>query len=188
MAKDKEHPTFKEIMAMFRESANEFKEIRALFKQTDAKIAALNSNLGGLSKKWGDLGEAMTVGESLALFNAVDGIEVQSLHPSITSNYNGTEYEIDGLLVGKDMIIVIEAKATMKHSDVGDFINNKLKIFTKLEPVFEGKKIYGAMGFLSASAATQAFAHEKGLLLICPATTSKKLVSPTDFKPRNFHP
>ena len=195
MASDKEHPTFTEIKAMFREVSDKFKEtdagfkeIRALFKQTDAKIANITSNIGGLSKKWGDLGEAMTVGESLALFNNIEGVEVHSLHPSIICNYDGKEYEIDGLAIGKDVVIVIEAKATLKKSDIGDFVNNKLKIFTKLEPDHEGKKIYGAMGFLSASAATQDFAQEKGLLLICPAATHKKLVSPKNFKPHNFHP
>ena len=83
----------------------------------------------------------------------------------------------------------MEAKATLKKDNVRDFINKKLKIFTQLEPIYEGKRIYGAMGFLSAHSATQEYAQGQGLLLIRPHGTSKELVPlPEDFKLRNFHP
>lgn len=171
-------------------------QLKSLAASTDAKIdkvtSAINKtseNIGGLSKRWGDLGEAMTVGESLPLFNAIDGIAVNSLHPNVRAYYGGKEWEIDGIAVGKDVVIVIEAKATLKKDDIKTFINKKLKIFTKLEPTYEGKKIYGAMGFLSASSAVQELAQAQGLLLIRPTHTSKELVPPPKgFRLRNFHP
>ena len=190
----------KETDARFKETDARFKETDAIVKElavkTDAKIDKVTSaidrtaeNIGGLSKKWGDLGEAMTVGESLPLFNAIEGIDVHSLHPNTRPYYDGKEWEIDGIAVGTDMAIVIEAKATLKTGDVKIFINKKLKIFTKLEPTYAGKKIYGAMGFLSASGAVQELAQAQGLLLIRPTRTSKEIVPPPKgFKLRNFHP
>lgn len=207
---DKNIPTFEEIRELFREvterskvtdaqikensaqikeNSAQIKELRTSSKASDAIINKLSKNLGGLSNKWGSLGEAMTVGESVDIFNDIDGIEVETLLPSFTYKYKGKEHEIDGLVIGKDMVIVIEAKATMKQTDIEDFIKHKLTIFTKLMPVFEDKKIYGAMGFLSASAAVQEFAQAQGLLLILPADTNKAIVSlPQGFKLRNFHP
>ena len=184
---------FKETSAIVKETSTIVKELAV---KTDAKINKVTSaidrtaeNIGGLSKKWGDLGEAMTVGESLPLFNAIEGIDVHSLHPNTRPYYDGKEWEIDGIAVGTDMAIVIEAKATLKTGDVKTFINKKLKIFTKLEPTYAGKKIYGAMGFLSASGAVQELAQTHGLLLIRPTRTSKEIVPPPKgFKLRNFHP
>ena len=190
----------KELATSSKETDARFKETSAIVKElavkTDAKIDKVTSaidrtaeNIGGLSKKWGDLGEAMTVGESLPLFNAIEGIDVHSLHPNTRPYYDGKEWEIDGIAVGTDMAIVIEAKATLKTGDVKIFINKKLKIFTKLEPTYAGKKIYGAMGFLSASGAVQELAQAQGLLLIRPTRTSKEIVPPPKgFKLRNFHP
>ena len=186
----------KELRASTRELADDSKEVKEQSKATDARIDKvaravdrLSSNMGGLSKKWGNLGEAMTVGESLPIFNAIDGIEVHSLHPNVTSNYGDKELEIDGLAIGKDTVIVIEAKATLKKDDVINFVNKKLKVFTKLEPIYEGKLIYGAMGFLSANGSVQEYAQAQGLLLIRPHGSSKELVPlPKDFKLRNFHP
>ena len=210
MADKKPTPTLEEVWALFHEVGGQIKELRASTKEltadskeireqskaTDARIDKvtraidrLAGNMGGLSKKWGNLGEAMTVGESLPIFNAIDGIEVHSLHPNVTSNYGDKELEIDGLAIGKDTVIVIEAKATLKKDDVINFVNKKLKVFTKLEPIYEGKLIYGAMGFLSANSSVQEYAQAQGLLLIRPHGSSKELVPlPKDFKLRNFHP
>ena len=180
---------FKDTDAKFKDTDAKFKDTDAKFKQTDAKIDKLGRNIGGLSKKWGDLGEAMTVGECHTIFNAIEGIEVRSVHPNAVSHYQGKEWEIDGILVGKDVAIVIEAKATLKKHDVTDFVDKKLKIFTKLEPDHEGKRIYGAIGFISASDAVQAFAQEQGLLLLRPTETTTELVPlPKGFKLHNFHP
>ena len=196
MTEQKPLPTPETVWAMLHEMGDRFRDLEARFKDTDVKINKvtraidrLAGNMGGLSKKWGNLGEAMTVGESLPIFNKIDGIAVHSLYPNVTSNYSGKELEIDGLAIGKDVVIVIEAKATMKKDDVRDFVNKKLKVFTQLEPIYEGQRIYGAMGFLSANGAVQEYAQKQGILLIRPHGDSKELVPlPSDFKLRNFHP
>ena len=145
-------------------------------------------NISGLSDKWGDLGEAMTIGEAQDVLNSMNGIDVGIVQLNRTPTYNGKKYEMDGMGIGEDMVVVIETKTTLKEHDVSKF-TKKLKIFTKIMPIYAGKKIYGAMGFLSANKDVQAQAHKNGLLLICPNISTKKLVSPPKgFKLRNFHP
>ena len=182
-------PTFEDVWALIHENSKHIKELRAESKDLQASVNKLSKNLGGLSNKWGSLGEAMTVGESIAIFNNIKGIEVDTLIPSFTYKYEGKEHEVDGLAIGKNMVVAIEAKATLKQKDVETFIKHKLTIFTELVPAFEGKQIYGAMGFLSASDDVKRFAQEQGLMLILPVDTNKAIVSfSEDFKLRNFHP
>ena len=196
MAEQKPTPTLETVWALFHEIGDRFKDLEARFKDTDVKIAEvvrsvdrLASNMGGLSKKWGDLGEAMTVGEAMPIFNAIDGIAVNSMSPNVTIDCGDKELEIDGLAIGKDVVIVMEAKATLKRDDVINFVNKRLKVFTELVPTYEGKRIYGAMGFLSAHSGVQEYAQAQGLLLIRPHGTNKELVPlPENFKLRNFHP
>ncbi len=184
----------KELAASGKDTDARIKELMASGKATDArvdKVAAsvdrLASNVGGLGKRWGDLGEAMTIGGSLRIFNAIEGIKVYSLLISESSDEH--DLEIDGLAIGKDMVIVIEAKATLRESDVEDFVNKKLKTLARLDSLCVGKKVYGAMGLLSASSAAQEQAQAQGLLLIRPTDTSKELVPfPPGFKLRNFQP
>ena len=186
---DQSPPTLEEIWRLFKETDAKFKESAAEFKETRRLIRANAEHIGRLSKKWGDLGEAMTIGETLPLFNAIAGIEVHSLHTNIRSQHKGKEWEIDAIAIGKHTVIVIEAKATLKQEHVKTFISKTLKHFTELEPDHIGKQIYGAVGFLSANSAATELALASGLLLIHPHRDDKQVITPPpDRKLRNFHP
>ncbi len=184
----------KDTDARIKELAASGKELTASGKATDARVDKLTasvdrlaSKVGALGKRWGSLGEAMTIGESLPIFNAIEGIKVRSLLTDGSSNEH--DLEIDGLAVGKDVVIVIEAKETLRESDVEDFVNKKLKVFARLDSLCVGKRVYGAIALLSASSAVQEQAQAQGLLLIRPTDTSKELVPfPPGFKLRNFQP
>ena len=100
---DQNPPTLKEVWRLFKETDAKFKESAAEFKEVRRLISANAEHLGRLSKKWGDLGEAMTIGETLPLFNAIAGIEVHSLHTNIRSQHKGKEWEIDAIAIGKQI-------------------------------------------------------------------------------------
>lgn len=185
----KKPPTFEEIRELFQEVTEKFKETDAKFKETERLIKSNARDIGGLSEKWGDLGEAMTIGEILPLFNSIDDIEVDNLLLNREQTRKGKKRELDGIATGDNMVIVIEAKASLQKGHVESFINKTLKRFLEFVPIYTGRKIYGAIGYLSASSAAKNFAQEQGLLLICPTQRNKKLVSPPKgFKLRNFHP
>ena len=131
----------------------------------------------------------MTIGEIMPLLNTVDTINVSTLYLKHETNNKGPMRELDGMVVGDDMVVAIEAKASLQKGHVETFINKVLKRFVEFLPIFTNRKIYGAIGYLSASSKAKDFAHEQGLLLICPVQGNKKLVDPPkDFKLRNFHP
>ena len=100
---DQSPPTLKEIWHLFKETDAKFKETSAELKKAGRLISANAEHLGRLSKKWGDLGEAMTIGETLPLFNTIAGIEVHSLHTDIISQHKGKEWEIDAIAIGKQI-------------------------------------------------------------------------------------
>ena len=168
-------PTPEEIWKILKEFGEGLKETRQL--------------LDNLGKKWGDMGEALTIGDALPVFKAA-GIEVRGLHNNVYGSRGGDNWEIDGIAVGDDEVVVIEAKADMKTGHVSTFIDKKLKRFTELEPELAvNKRIYGAVGYLKASPEAISLAHKHGLMVIRSLHHTKELVEPPDsFELRDYHP
>ena len=168
-------PTAKEIWKILKEFGEGLKETRQL--------------LDNLGKKWGDLGEALTIGDALPVFKGV-GINVRRLYHNIYGSDGGDNWEIDGVAVGDNEVVVIEAKADMKTGHVSTFIDKKLKRFTELEPELAANRhIYGAMGYLKSSPEAVALAHKHGLMVIRSLHHTKELVEPpAGFELRDYHP
>ena len=153
-------------------------------------IDKLKETVGAHDHKWGELTEALTVGDARALFGSM-GIELQKMgnNMDITSPDGKIAREIDGLAVGKDVVVVMEAKTSLSVRGVSHFIKHTLAIYTEIDPDCLGKKIYGAVGYLKASASALALAHQSGLFVIRSRHDVKELVTPPrGFKPRDFHP
>ena len=153
-------------------------------------IDKLKETVGVHDRKWGELTEALTVGDARALFGGM-GIELQKMgnNMDITSPDGKIAREIDGLAVGKDAVVVMEVKTSLSVRGVNSFIKQTLAIYTKIDPDCIGKKIYGAVGYLKASSQAVALAHQNGLFVIRSRHDVKELVTPPrGFKPRNFHP
>ena len=165
-------------------------KIKATAIEQGKNIDKLKETVGAHDRKWGELTEDLTVGDARALFGNM-GIELQKMgnNMDITSPDGKIAREIDGLAVGKDAVVVMEAKTSLSVRGVNNFIKQTLAIYTKIDPDCLGKKIYGAVGYLKASSQAVALAHQNGLFVIRSRHDAKELVTPPrGFKPRNFHP
>ena len=157
--------------------------------KTVAGIHELRKSVGGLDGKWGDFSEALLIGDVEEALNKFEGIKVTARHPNVRVTYEGQRWEIDCLAVGDDMVVVVEAKASLTKGHIGKFIGNILIRFTSMFPAYRGKKIYGAVGYLNAKDEVVTFAQSKGLLVMHSVHETKELVNvPSKFKLRNFHP
>ncbi len=161
----------------------------ATVAKTSATVAELSKSIGGLNGKWGDFAEALLVGEVDVALNSIKGIKVTERHPHVEVEYEGKTWEIDCLAVGEDVVVVVEAKSSLREGHVGKFIGNIMQRFIAMMPAYRGRKIYGAIGYLNAKKETVAFAQSKGLLVLRSIHKTKEVVSlPSKFKLRDFHP
>ena len=110
-------PTAKEIWQILKETAAIQRETKQELKEFGEGLKNTRALLDNLGKKWGDMGEALTIGDALPIFKGV-GINVRSLHHNIYGSRGGDNWEIDGIAVGDDVVIVIEAKADMKKGHI----------------------------------------------------------------------
>ena len=193
----KESLSFAELREMsIRTSKNldkvseELDKVKSTAIEQGKSIDKLKETVGAHDRKWGELTEALTVGDTRALFGSM-GIELQKMgnNMDITSPDGKITREIDGLAVGKDAVVVMEAKTSLSVRGVNTFIKQTLAIYTQIDPDCLGKKIYGAVGYLKASSQAIAVAHKNGLFVIRSRHDTKELITPPrGFTPRNFHP
>ena len=178
--------TDKQISAQGQQIAELGRDIAANYKS----IVKLKETVAAHDRKWGELTEALTIGDARELFAGM-GFVLQKMgnNLDLISSDGKIAREIDGLASGKDTVVVMEAKTSLSMRDVEKFIKNTLMIFTEIDQDSIGKKIYGAVGYFKASQQAIALAHKNGLFVIRSRHENKELVEPPrGFRPHNFHP
>jgi len=87
--------------------------------------------------------------------------------------------EIDALAVGKDYVIVVEVKTTLKQSDVDEF-ERKLK-------EYKGFKVYGAVAGMRIQSGIDKYASKKGFIVLKHRDGKDvKVLNEKGFKPKDF--
>ncbi len=145
----------------------EMKELRGLF-----------------TSQWGKLMESLVEGDLIGLLTGC-GIAVHSIHPRVYGRRNGTHYEFDIVAGNGDEVVVVEVKTTLKSEQVTEFLE-KLQRFTVYEPLYRGKRIYGAVAYLKADSSVTLYAERQGLFVIRATGSSASIVNDDEFVPRVF--
>ena len=169
------------IKKLIAETARRQEETDRQMKETDRRLKKTDELF---NSQWGKLVESLVEGDLVALLNA-RGIEVESTHPRVSGRRNGEHYEFDILAINGGEVVVVEVKTTLRSEDVTHFLG-KLARFTEYEPVWKGKKIFGAVAYLKSDANVQAYAERQGLFVIRATGSSASIINRTDFRPRVF--
>ena len=170
--------TLDRITEKQEKAAQEMKEQRNEIDQRLKELAGL------FTSQWGALMESLVEGDLVPLLQA-RGITVQSTHTRMHGRRNGEHYEFDILAGNGEEIVVVEVKTTLRAEDVAQFLG-KLGKFTEYEPVYKGKKVYGAVAYLKADTSVQVHAQRQGLYVIRATGSSASIVNEADFRPRIF--
>ena len=163
------------------EAERQMKELREQMKDTDRRLKKTDELF---NSQWGKLVESLVEGDLVPLLQARD-IEVESTHPRVSGRRNGEHYEFDILAINGQEVVVVEVKTTLRSEDVTHFLE-KLARFTEYEPVWQGKKIFGAVAYLKTDAFVQAYAERQGLFVIRATGSSASIINRTDFRPKVF--
>ena len=163
------------------EAERQMQELREQMKDTDRRLKKTDELF---NSQWGKLVESLVEGDLIPLLRARD-IEVESTYPRVSGRRNGEHYEFDILAINGKEVVVVEVKTTLRSEDVTHFLE-KLARFTEYEPVWKGKKIFGAVAYLKTDAFVQAYAERQGLFVIRATGSSASIINQADFRPRVF--
>ena len=159
--------TLDEVSKSHKEAAKRMKKLERMF-----------------TSQWGKLMESLVEGDLISLLSGC-GIAAHSIHPRVYGRRNGTHYEFDIVAGNGDEVVVVEVKTTLKAEQVTEFLE-KLQRFTVYEPLYQGKRIYGAVAYLKADSSVTAYAERQGLFVIRATGSSASIVNDEEFVPRVF--
>ena len=128
--------------------------------------------------------ESLVEGDLVPLLQA-RGIAVRSTITRMQGRRNGDHYEFDILAGNGDGVVVVEVKTTLQAGDVAHFLE-KLGKFTEYEPVYKGKKVYGAVVYLKTDTSVVAHAERQGLFVVRATGSSASIINESGFVPRVF--
>jgi len=142
-------------------------ELREAQRKTDEQIKRTDRKLESLISNWGQLIESLSeVGiiEQLEQYG-VTGLRETLRNLEIKDDNNQKLKEYDRILINSDVLVVVEAKSTLRTQDVDKHIEDLQYIFkSRLSKGMN--KIYSALVFLNAHDQTVTYAERKGLFII----------------------
>lgn len=189
--------TYEKMMALFLETREQMQETREQIKATHEQIAATheqveatNKAVGSLTRKVGEMVEKLLgEGNLVAQFREL-GHKVKTHSQNKVFGDRGTadSGEIDLFLEDGDVAILVEAKTTLKMSDVIEHIKRieKYRRFVDADGK-NGKRFIGAVAGTVIPENVIDFAHDNGLYVIVQSARAVEIVTPAkDFKAKEW--
>jgi hypothetical protein len=139
-------------------------EIKETQKITAREIKAVNTSIGRLSNRLGEFVEEAVRPSAVRLFRE-RGIDVHEVHQNVTSNREGSAFEIDLLVVNNQDVVAIECKSNLSIDDVNEHLERLEKI-KRFLPDHVNKRISGAVAGMVIPANVATYAIKKGLYVI----------------------
>ncbi len=172
---------------MFKETDKKFQDTDKKFQDTDKMMKNLMKKSSEFDSNWGKLVEAMVEPAVLGLFKD-RGIDVSVVTNNIVIEKDGKQvFEMDMLLRNGDSVVLVEVKTTLRHNDVNEHIEKRLKRFKEFFPEYNDKKIYGAVAYIKCKENADLYATRKGLFVL--TFSGKNLIvikNDKDYQPRDF--
>ena len=139
-------------------------EIKETQKITAREIKAVNTSIGRLSNRLGEFVEEALRPSAVRLFRE-RGIDVHEVHQNVTSDREGSAFEIDLLVVNNQDVVAIECKSNLSIDDVNEHLERLEKI-KRFLPDHVNKRISGAVAGMVIPANVATYAIKKGLYVI----------------------
>ena len=139
-------------------------EIKETQKITAREIKAVNTSIGRLSNRLGEFVEEAVRPSAVRLFRE-RGIDVHEVHQNVTSNREGSAFEIDLLVINNQDVVAIECKSNLSIDDVNEHLERLEKI-KRFLPDHVNKRISGAVAGMVIPANVATYAIKKGLYVI----------------------
>ncbi|MBF0370546.1 MAG: DUF3782 domain-containing protein [Magnetococcales bacterium] len=177
---------FQETDRMFRESQEKMERMNLESRrETDRVLGDLARQIGGLTSKWGQFVENLVAPGCETLF-AQWGIPVHQVAQRVKGKRDdGSNMEVDILVVNREAVVLVEVKSTLTVADVRDHLQ-RLEAFKGFFPQYHGYRVMGAVAGIVSDEKAESYARGQGLFVIVQSGESVALANDGDFTPRSW--
>lgn len=170
------------------------KKTEEMQKKTDEEINKLlknqdntNKQIAKLTDSWGQFVEGIVEPSIPKLFEEY-GIRIAGTHQRAKRHKNGEELEIDILAVSekeKNIIVAVEAKSTLRISDVNSFVLD-MKSFFDFFDEYRGRQLIGVMCGIRLVKGVTKYAEKKGFYILGPSGENVVPLNKISFRPKKW--
>ena len=176
---------FERVWQMFQETDKKFLDTDLKFRESAEQLKKIENMFIG---KWGRFMEVLIDSGAVTALRQY-GLSIEHSASNVREqkpNGLGRGMEIDVLCWGKEIIIPIEVKTTLKVEDVEEQ-KRRLERFFECFPTFSGRKLYGAVAGLSFSEESDKYAYRCGLYVLTLVGENMVLVvNDKKFRPKEW--
>lgn len=176
---------FERVWQMFQETDKKFLDTDRKFRESAEQLKKIENMFIG---KWGRFMEVLIDSGAVTALRQY-GLSIEHSASNVREqkpNGLGRGMEIDVLCWGKEIIIPIEVKTTLKVEDVDEH-KKRLERFFECFPTFSGRKLYGAVAGLSFSEESDKYAYRCGLYVLTLVGENMVLVvNDEKFRPKEW--
>ena len=166
------HLTYEGVLELILKLTERMEKTDEQMKRTDEQMKRTDQKVSALSSRVGEIVEKMVGGDIVEQFRAL-GYDVTASSRNKIFGKEGTNDcgEIDVLLEDGDIVILIEAKTTLKVDDVNDHIERLEKYQRHIDSKggFDKRKFIGALATASVASEVVKYAHKCGFYVIVQA-------------------
>ncbi|NJL74133.1 MAG: hypothetical protein HC892_02915 [Saprospiraceae bacterium] len=163
-------------------------DLKARMSQTDEQMRRTDKKLESLIGNWDSLIENLSevgVVEELERFG-ITGLRESLSNLKVKDGDGRVLKEFDYILINSDVLVVVEAKTTLRTQDVEKHINDLPLIF-KSKVAKDIRKVYGVIVYLNAHDQTIKYAEREGIFVIkISGEGILKTQNQLNFMPYNF--
>ena len=175
--------TYEQIMFQFLKTQEQMAETDRQIKETDRIVKEAGKQIAGIGSRIGQIVENMIYGDILDQFRDL-GYEVsaRSLNKKFGIKNTKESGEIDLLLEDGDVVILVEAKTTLKVDDVRDHIERmeKYRLWVDSRDTGDKRRLVGAVAGTVVAENVIQFAHDCGFYVIVQAARDVEIVPPPE--------
>ncbi|MEO0145142.1 MAG: hypothetical protein ABIL52_04875 [candidate division WOR-3 bacterium] len=184
---EKNIEAIRELRKLIEEDRKRAEEDRKRAEEDRKKIENLTKAISDLNGIWSDYTEKVILD---GFENAAKeyGLEIirPVVKPSSIKTKDGDNYEIDGLAVGRDFVIIIETKTTVRENSLKQLEKN-INRFLEFYPEYRNYKLYGAIAGIKISEDIKNLAEKKGFFVIEHKDGKDvRILNSKNFKPKDF--
>ncbi len=185
--------TQRETERLLQEVAEEQKKTDEQLKATDRQLKATDRQLKATDSRfntqWGRLVESLVEGSLVPLLRA-RGIDVrQTFRRAEAEFFTGSgerrQKEFDILAANGDEAVAVEVKTTLTPDMVKYFLS-AMEDFKRYFPVYEDKRVHGAVAYLRSESEAALYAERQGLFVVRATGDSASIVNAEWFVPKAF--
>lgn len=173
--------TDRRVEEMAAEEMERRRRLENLLADLKVRVDRTTRNVDAITDKWGRFVEGIVAPAAKTLF-AARGIAVHRVSHRVEGERAGLVTEIDVLVENDNDVVAIEAKSTLRQTDIDEHLE-RLGLIKTIFPKLAAMRLIGAVAGVDVPPDVARYAYRRGLFVLLPSGETMRIANDAGFRP-----